>query len=960
MAVQISVLGDIRVLIDGNPVELGPPRRQCVLAGLLIDADRVVSSDRLADRVWSGRPPDGARQILHSYISRLRRAFLPAGERVAIERRPGGYVLALGPGAGGVADVTVDLHRFRDLVDRARRAGEAAADDGGERATALLDEALALWHGDAFASLESPWIDEVRARLDEERFQAELERGDLLLRQGRQARLLVELQSRVGEKPLNERLVGQLMLTLYREGRSAHALEQYERLRRDLADTMGADPGPELRRLHLHILDAKTGRSDDQQPPAPAVAPTARPGQLPLPPSSLTGRARELAALDIRRSDTVPVTVICGLGGVGKTSLALRWAHDNLHRWPDGQLHANLRGFAPAVRPLTPQAVIRGFLTALGVDQRAVPTDFEAQTGLYRSLVAGKRILILLDNVHDAEQVRPLLPGSPSCTVLITSRNRLSGLVAEGALPVVLEPLTATEAHRLLADRLGEQRVAAEPEAATALISKCDRLPLALAVACARAMSNPQLPLAALAAELRPHETRLDALDTGDLSTSLRAAFDSSYDALDGAAARLLCLLGLAPGQDIGLPAAASLAGLPPARTRALLRALEDAHLVQQHVPGRYGLHDLVRLYAAERASRDQPPAQLTEALSALIGFYIRTADRAHTLMAPHGTSSAIAEGAKGAADAAGAQESPSSGGQVQLGLDDSAAAREWFEAERSCLLAALQLTVSMRLHSQVWRLCWDITLFLRRSGDVQELLSISETGLAAAQALEGPTAPTLQALAHRGLAFAMLLADRDGAKLLDHLGRALSLSQETGDLLNQAHTHQGLVMALDRADDPKAALKHAERSLELYERAGDPHGEANALNTLGWCQGRVGHYEEAAANCHKSLAASRTYGWPHAEAAVLDSLGHINTQAGRHREAVGYFRQALDAYRNRRDAYEMANTFSGLAEAHHALGEYAEARTAWHQALTLYRAQHRTAQAEETENRLGAEAEQD
>nr|WP_307020855.1 BTAD domain-containing putative transcriptional regulator [Streptomyces canus] len=956
MAVQISVLGDIRVLIDGNPVELGPPRRQCVLAGLLIDANRVVSSDRLADRVWSGRPPDGARQILHSYLSRLRRAFLPAGERVAIERRPSGYVLALRPGVGGVADVTVDLHRFRDLLDRAR----GAADDG-ERAAALLDEALGLWHGHAFASLESPWLDEVRAHLDEERFQAELERGDLLLRQGRQARLLVELQSRVGERPLNERLVGQLMLTLYREGRSAHALEEYERLRRDLADTMGADPGPELRRLHLRILDAKTGRSDDQRSPAPALVPTARPGQLPLPPSSLAGRAQELAALDdIQRSDTVPVTVICGLGGVGKTSLALRWAHDNLHLWPDGQLHANLRGFAPTVRPLTPQAVIRGFLTALGVDRRAVPTDFEAQTGLYRSLVAGKRILILLDNVRDAEQVRPLLPGSPSCTVLITSRNRLSGLVAaEGALPVVLEPLTTPEAHRLLADRLGDQRVAAEPEAATALISKCGGLPLALAVACARAMGNPQFPLAALAAELRPHETRLDALDTGDLSTSLRAAFDSSYGALDGSAARLLCLLGLAPGQDIGLPAAASLAGLPPTRTGALLRALEDAHLVQQHAPGRYGLHDLVRLYAAERATRDQSPAQLTEALSALIGFYVRTADRAHSLMAPHGTSSAVAEGPKNAADTAGAQESASSGGPVPLGLDDSATATEWFDAERSCLLAVLQLAVSMRLHSQVWRLCWDTTLFLRRSGDVQELLGVSETGLAAAQALDGPTAPTLQAMAHRGLAFAMLLADRDGSKLLDHLGRALSLSEDTGDLLNQAHTHQGLVMALDRADAPKAALKHAERSLELYERAGDPHGEANALNTLGWCQGRVGHYEEAAANCHKSLEASRTYGWPHAEAAVLDTLGHVNTQAGRHSEAVGYFRQALDAYRNRRDAYEVANTFSGLAEAHHALGEYAEARTAWNQALTLYRAQHRTAQAEETENRLGAGAEQ-
>ena len=392
--------------------------------------------------------------------------------------------------------------------------------------------------------------------------------------------------------PLDERLLGQLMLTLYREGRTAQALEHYDRTRRALAEELGTDPGAELRDLHLKILHADPALTPPVSESVPSTVrpssanplPVPLPSQLPSPPPLLAGRGQELAALDtVWDTGSTPVTVVCGLGGVGKTSLALRWAHDNLGRFPDGQHYVNLHGFSPSTSATKPQTAVHDFLIALGMDKKAIPTSAEAQIGLYRSLLVGRRMLILLDNARDAEQVRDLIPGSPTCVVLITSRNRLSGLVAtEGARSIALGPLTPVEAHRLLAARAGERRVAAEPEAAESIITGCGRFPLALAIAAAGAAGDGHLPLSELAAELREAETRLDALETGDLDTSLRGVLDASHRALPAPAARLLSLLGVLPGQDIGLTAVAALAGLTASRTRALLRTLEAAHLVQQ------------------------------------------------------------------------------------------------------------------------------------------------------------------------------------------------------------------------------------------------------------------------------------------------------------------------------------------------------------------------------------------
>ncbi|TDC68138.1 ATP-binding protein, partial [Streptomyces hainanensis] len=669
------------------------------------------------------------------------------------------------------------------------------------------------------------------------------------------------------------------------------------------------------------------------------------PRQLPPPPPSFVGRTAELAALTAAleapggdEAAAVPITAVGGVGGVGKTSLALRWAHDNLKRFPDGQLYANLRGFDPTVRPVEPAAVVATFLTALGVDRTAVPTDPEAGFGLYRSLVADRRVLVLLDNARDAAQVRPLLPGSPSCVVVVTSRSRLGGLLAaEGAQPLTLGALSPEESRRLLATRLGAGRTAVEPAAVGDIVASCARLPLALAVAAARAAAAPELPLGELAAELRAAETRLDALDAGDLATSLRAVCDTSYDALDPTAGRLLCLLGTAPGSDIGVPAAASLAGLSPARTRSALRALEAASLVDQHTPGRFRAHDLLRLYAAERAARELPPSDRDAALRRLVDHHAHTALRAGDLVDPHSPRVPVGE----PLDSAVPQE-----------FADRDQAMAWFETEHGRLLPLQRLAADHGMHRAAWLLAWGWDLFLSRRGHLAEHLASWHAGLAAATPLRDPT---LQGLARRRLAAATLRADPDDRVPLEHLGHALALFEDAGDVLNQAHTHQGLSLAWHRRGDVRMSLTHAEQALALYRTLGDALWEANALNAVGWWCAQLGDHDRARESCRESLAVCRAYGHREGEAAAWDSLGYVASRVGRHAEALDHYREALALRRALGDTYEEADVLGCLAEAHLALGDPAEARATWHQALALYRAQHRTDQVHEAEARLAA-----
>ncbi len=467
MAVEFRLLGDVEAHIDGRLVEIGHARQRCVLVALLVEANRPVPIDQLIDRVWGDRPPHRARNALSGYLSRLRQVLASAGG-VQIVRQPGGCVLKVDP-------MSVDLHRFHRLVVQARTAEQG-------KAAALFEQALGLWRGDAFATLDTPWLNLIRNTLDVTRLAAELDRNDIALDRGQHASLLSELTASAAAHPLDERLAGQLMLARYRCGRQAEALEVYKQVRQRLIEELGTDPGKPLQELHRQILAA--------DPALPAVGPAIRsprgsalspvPRQLPAPLRSFTGRAQELAELDALltaagdQPTTVVITAVSGTAGVGKTATAVHWAHRIADRFPDGQLYLDFRGFDPSGVMVTPAEAVRTFLDTFEVPPQRIPASLDAQFGLYRSLLADCRMLIVLDNARDVGQVRPLLPGAPGCMALVTSRNELTGLVAtEGAYPLPLDLLTPAEARDLLARRIGPERVEAEPTAADEIVIRC-------------------------------------------------------------------------------------------------------------------------------------------------------------------------------------------------------------------------------------------------------------------------------------------------------------------------------------------------------------------------------------------------------------------------------------------------------------------------------------------------------
>jgi DNA-binding SARP family transcriptional activator len=699
------LLGDIEVRRDGRQVPVGYPQLRCLLAVLLIEANRTVPVDDLVHRVWGNRKlPVRPRSAVQHSIAMLRKALAGAGG-VAISRRSNGYHLTVDPRA-------VDVHRFHELVEQAR----ATADD--TRAAAIFEQALGLWHGEPFAVLDTPWINTTRTALVGQQHAARLDLNDIQLRRGRHVALLGELSTLATQHYLDERIAGQYMLALYRSGHQARALRHYQAIRERLANGLGTDPSPPLRRLHHQIL-----RADPQlAPPASAGARTARPvpRQLPARPASFTGRAEELLQLTEAARGPASVVAIGGTGGVGKTWLALHWAHQHLDQFPDGQLYVNLRGFAPSGEPMPPGTALRGLLDALGAEPAALPADLDALASLYRSMVAGRRLLVMLDNAADVDQVVPLLPAGPGCTVLVTSRTRLVGLVAmHGAATLHLDVLPTEDARDLLArrigqDRDGQHRMTAEPAAVDELLALCGGLPLALGVVAARATTHPRHSLARLAAELR--EAPLDALDALDMTANVRAVLSWSARGLDEETARVFRLLSVAPGPDIGLAAATALTALPEARTRAVLRRLEHAHLLQDHAQDRYRMHDLIRLFGAETAKGD---ASVTGALRTLVEFLLHTAYAGDRLCYPH----------RLAIDPGPAKVSPAV-------LPDRAAAQQWFLAEHASLLAAQQVAAEYGWHQQVWQLAWVLDTFHRRRGYLRDQLTVWGVALSSAEHL--------------------------------------------------------------------------------------------------------------------------------------------------------------------------------------------------------------------------------
>ncbi|MEV6037422.1 BTAD domain-containing putative transcriptional regulator [Nonomuraea sp. NPDC052116] len=934
MGVEFGILGEVSAWADGRPINLGPARQRCVLAALLVDANHPVSLDQLTDRVWGDTPPQRAAGTLHSYLSRLRSILSPSD---GIHRSAAGYLLR-------VREEAVDLHRFRALLARAR-----ASDD--REAARLYGVALGLWRGEPFADLDTPWLAALRHTLQTEHLSARLDHHDVQLRLGRHAELLPELAVLADRHPLDERLVGQLILALYRNGRQAEALDRYERTRRRLADELGADPGPDLRRLHLRMLTAETALT-----PRPVPVPR----QLPPPPPSFAGRSRELAALDrimAASGNTVVISAIGGTGGVGKTWLALHWAHGNLPRFPDGQLYVNLHGFDPSDAPMPPETAVRGFLDALGVDAAAVPVGLEAQAALYRSLVAGKRMLIVLDNARDTDQVTPLLPGSPSCAVLVTSRRQLPGLITgHGARPIPLDAFDPEEARQAIIGLLGAERVRAEPDAVADLLDRCGGLPLALGIVAARARMHPGFPLAVLAGQLREDSSRLDLLDAGERTASLRAVFSWSYRALTPPAARLFRLLGSAFGPDLGGAAAASLAGLTGGGVRALLGELVRAHLVTENVADRFTMHDLLRAYAAEQNLPTTPTTSAPPSTPASPSD-LRDHDTADTATyAGHaafdGPSSSSSDQRRAAtfrlldhylhtAHAAALiinrSRQPLTLDEPQPGTSpenpaDHDQAMEWFATEHPTLMAAVRHAADTGLGTRAWQIGWTLSDYLDRQGRWLDLLAAHSAALAVARRQADRFG---EAQSHAGAGRALIRLGRlDDARA--YLERAIALFTELGDRDGRTRAHLGLGFIHQKQDRPRAALEQFHQALALHREAGNEAGAALFLNSIGYQLVLLGEYEEAIPYCQEALDLHAKLSYRHGQASAGDSLAYAYHHLGRFAEAAELYRRSIGLFQEVGDRWHEADTTVHLGEMYDAAGDRAAALDTFRRALEL------------------------
>jgi DNA-binding SARP family transcriptional activator/tetratricopeptide (TPR) repeat protein len=913
--VEFGVLGPVEFRVAGRSVDLGPGKQRGVLAALLVDAGRVVTGERLIDRVWGDSPPADVRSVVYTHVSRIRRLLAGVGvDATVVElcRRSGGYVLQVEP-------ERVDLRRFRRLVAEARGVGEVA------ETAAMYRRALGLWRGDACADLSGVWFEGLRAALDGERRSTLADCVDAELVLGRHAELLPELSAWRAAHPLDERLAAQAMLAAYRSGRQAEALACYDQVRCGLADEVGVDPGPDLQRLYQRMLHADPALTVVARP---AVAPVdvpaetrAVPAQLPHDAAGFVGRTEHLKELDgLLGSETTAVVIsaIAGTAGVGKTALAVHWAHLVADRFPDGQLYVNLRGFDPTGSPMTPAEAVRGFLDAMQVPAQRIPVGLDGQVALYRSHLVGKRLLVVLDNARDAEQVRPLLPGGSGCLVVVTSRHQLPGLIAaDGAHPLALDLLTPAEARLLLTRRLGPDRVCAEPRAVEDIITACAWLPLALAIVAARAATHPQFPLAALAEELRKAGGGLDAFTGEDPATDIRAVFSWSYRALSGPAARLFRLLGLHPGADFGTPAAASLAGIPIAATRPLLAELTRAHLLEEHSPGRYTFHDLLRAYATEQTHIVDADDQRDAAVHRMLDHYLHTARAAAILLDPDRDPITLAA------------PQPT---VVLVEIAEHTQAMAWFTTEYPALLAAVDVAAGTGFDTHTWQLAWALTDFQDRRGHWHDWVTTQQAAMAAARRLADQ--PVL-ARCHRILAIAYTQVGRlDDAHR--HLRQSLDLFDAAGDRVRQAHTHHSIAKVWEKQGRTTEALHHDRQALDLYRAAGHRNGQASTLNSVGWYHGQLGDYRQALSTCQQALTMFQGLGDDFGQAATWDSIGCAHHHLAQHAQALSCYQKALDLFRHLGDRYNEASTLTNLGDTHHAAGNARAARDSWQRALTI------------------------
>lgn len=924
-----GVLGAVQARSADGPVHV-PGKQRSVLGVLLLYPNTPISIERLIDCLWE-EPPASAVSNIHSYVTRLRRTVAP---RLVTQDHH--YLLPL--------DRTeLDLLVFVDRVAEARRRADAGDLEAAHEA---YRSALSLWRGRPAedAQLTGAVLPRV-TDLEELAVSARCDWTDLRLRLGLHEELIGELRALAQAKSLNERIWRQLILALHRSGRRAEALEMYGRVRAVLSAELGVEPGPELRDLHAAILAGDETLAPPLTPPVRAAVPSRIvPRQLPPALGRLVGRRAELERLEA--VSAAKLILVVGGAGVGKTTLAVHWAHQVADRFPDGQLFLDARGFDQAP-PMSAAEALPRLIQALGWPAKDVPVALEAQIGLYRSILAGQRVLVVLDNAADPDLIRALIPPGSGSRMLVTSRDRLSGLVAlESAAPVTLDVLGLDEAVALLAETVGPERVEREPEAAARLAELCARLPLALRVAAAKVAAGPHRTLADYVAELGGQDLLSKLEVAGDQRTAVRGAVGRSHETLTPEGRRLLRLVGLVPNTGITVPAAAALSGYPAEETAGLLDDLARVHLMNAG-SGRYTCHDLVVTYAAERAAAEDPQDERDSAVIRYFDFYLR---------------SIVAAGEHVDVRVVGPAPGAPETGAAPLAFGDRAEAESWLEQEWDTIAALIARAAEHGPYAMAWRMADALRDVLPWRRPVAECLRIAELGLKAARAErdslgQGATLMSIgyarwrigdlqaaidayqealpflrrarwqaaesAALRAAGVALAQAGEPEQAA---GRFRRALSLDRKLGNRAGETTSLANLAsLSLDLGRLREAERRHEETIVAAAE-IGKRHLEAVILVNLGVVRREMGRLDDARATLGRALAAGRDAGSPYVEAIALESLALVHLECGGNEEALPVLSEAADAARRAENPEIEARALIGLALAHLRLGDAAEA----------------------------------